>query len=158
MMDVSGGSSAHPILHRPGLVAGIGLRAGATEADLLALLDISLAAAHARRSDLVALATLDKRADHPALAALAKTLGVPVLSLAADDLEQVVPNPSMRVAELAATPSVAEAAALVFGPLRIEKQRSANATCALSRYEPNAAGRSSAVIAASTVPTSTAGP
>ena len=155
MIEPFGGSAAHRALHRPGLVAGIGLRAAATSAELLDLLDACLAVASHRRHDLVALATLSARAGHPALLALAEQLAVPVLSLARDDLSSGVPNPSPRVAALIDVPAVAEAAALAFGPLIVEKRRSANGTCALSAYLP---GRSSASIAASTLATSSAGP
>lgn len=159
MVETFGGDSAPFILDRSGVVAGMGLRAKTSEQDLRNLLDATLSAVHVSRSDLIAIATMHTRADHPALLALAATLGVPVLALAAQDLDRPVPNPSMRVSELAATPSVAEAAALHFGPLLIEKRRSASATCALSRYSPaERGGNASASIAASTLPTSSAGP
>jgi cobalamin biosynthesis protein CbiG len=156
MIDDSGGSPAHPLLTRPGLVAGLGLRAGASPDELLSLLDACLLAVSAARADLVALATLQPRAGHPAIAAVARLLGIPVLDLPSDDLHTEVPTPSPRVASLVGLPSVAEATALAFGPLVLPKQRSANLTCALARYVP--ADRSSASSAPSTLATSTAGP
>jgi cobalt-precorrin 5A hydrolase len=159
MIDVSGGPSAHPALSRPGLVAGIGLRAGAQAAELLTLLDTCLAAVASDRADLVAIATLESKAQHATIVAAARILGVPVMGLPSGALPADVPNPSPQVAALANVPSVAEAAALNFGPLMLEKQRSANCTCALSRYTPAGLGESSrAAIASSTLATSSAGP
>ena len=156
MIDVSGpGERPRPELNRSGLVAGIGLRAQTRIQDVMAFLDACLASAVARRSDLVALATLESKARHPALVAAAEQLGLPVFALPPPALLRGVPNPSDRVAGLVDIPSVAEAAALAFGPLVLEKQRGANLTCALSRYVP---GRSSAASAASMLATSSAGP
>jgi cobalt-precorrin 5A hydrolase len=145
-------SSAQPALERPGLVAGLGLRARATTDDVLASLDAAIAAARRDRHDIVALTTLDTKAHHPAILAVARHLDIPVIALAPHQLVHQAPNPSLRVAELANVPSVAEAAALCLGPLVLEKQVSANVTCALSRYAPSAA------IAASMLATSSAGP
>lgn len=157
MSDDSGRPSApRPQGARSRLVAGIGLRASASASDVLELLDACLAAVHARRADLAGLATLDLRSTHPQLLAVAGLLELPLLPLSADRLDPAAPNPSSRVADLAGVPSVAEAAALAFGPLVLAKQRSANVTCALARYSP--ADRSSAPIAASTLATSSAGP
>lgn len=157
--DSSGESIAHPALSASGLVAGIGLRAAATADDLLSLIDTCLAALHARRADLVALATIDARRHHPALLAVARLLDIPVVALPAERLDGECPNPSQRVARLVAVPSVAEAAALSFGPLLVEKQRSGTVTCAISRYIPAwSVGRSSASSVASTLATSSAGP
>ncbi len=156
MIDYSGGPPAHPLLSRPGLVAGIGLRASASADELLSLLDACLLAASATRADLVALATLQPRAGHPAITAVAGMLDILVLDLSSGDLHQEVPTPSPRVASLVGVPSVAEATALAFGPLVLSKRRSANLTCALARYAPD--DRSSASSAPSMLATSTAGP
>lgn len=156
MIDDCGGPPAYPLLTRPGLVAGIGLRASASADDLLILLDACLLAVSAGRADLVALTTLQTRSGHPAIAAVASLLGVPVLALPPGDLHPDAPNPSSRIAGLVGVPSVAEAAALAFGPLVLSKQRSANLTCALARYAP--ADKCSASSAASTLATSSAGP
>lgn len=152
-------SSAQTVLHRPGIVAGLGLRARATAEDVLSCLDAALAAARRNRQDIVALTTLDTKAQHPAILAVGVRLDVPVIALAAGQLVHQAPNPSLRVAELANVPSVAEAAALCLGPLVLEKQISANVTCALAHYSPSSgAGRSSAARASSMLSTSTAGP
>lgn len=147
-----------PAWTRPGLVVGIGLRASTSASDILALLDTCLETAHAARSDILGLVTRDTRADHPALASVSRLLAVPLITLPSERLERAVPNPSLRVAGHAGVASVAEAAALAFGPLVLAKQRSANVTCALSRYDAEGAARFSASSAASTLATSSAGP
>lgn len=142
----------------PGIVAGIGLRLQASTQDVLTLLDACLAAASLVRRDLVALASSDRKATHPALREAASMLGLPLLTLPSHAMSGAVPNPSSRVAVAIGLPSVAEAAALSFGPLLLEKQRGANVTCALSSYNPATSGSSSASMAAATLSTSSAGP
>lgn len=149
--------AAQPSLLLSGLVAGIGLRTGADFEQLLVLIDSSLAQAQSDRSQLVALTTIHGKADHPALRAASRLLGIPILSLAEEDLAQDVPNPSRHVAAALGLVSVAEAAALAFGPLVLEKQRGAGVTCALSRYGV-VSSSSRAASAASTLATSSAGP
>lgn len=157
--DTAGPASASSSLNRHGLVAGLGLRTQAGPDDVLGLLDICLAMAELTRADLVALATIAYRQDHPALVEVARQLAVPILALPVEDLTVPVPNPSARVQKLTGLSSVAEAAALRFGPLVVDKQRSARVTCALSRYSPaEVPGRSSASMAASMLAASSAGP
>lgn len=142
-----------------GIVAGLGLRRAASADEIVSLIDATLAECGYDRADLAALATLDGKLVHPALRAVAKELDLPLLGLPESDLRHPVPNPSERVARHIALPSVAEASALAFGPLLAEKRRSANATCALSRWTgPYAASISSAFSAASILSTSSAGP
>ncbi|ODT70619.1 MAG: hypothetical protein ABS75_12160 [Pelagibacterium sp. SCN 63-23] len=144
---------------RSGIVAGLGLRHGASADELVRLIDLTLAECRYERTDLAALATLAHKQAHPALQAVAAQLGVPLLGLPENDLRHGVPNPSERVAQHIDLPSVAEASALAFGPLLVEKRRSANATCALSLWTgPYSAPISSAMTAASIVSTSSAGP
>ena len=135
-------------------VVGLGARGAAGADEILQLIDESLALAGLDRSAIAACVTVAARRNHAGLVAAAAALGVPLLALDSDDLGGSVPNPSSRVAELAGLASVAEAAALYFGPLVLEKRRSASATCALARrvdYSANAA------ITASTLVTSRAG-
>lgn len=160
MDDIQGRpAAAHPVPRSSGLVAGIGVRAVASAADVLALIDASLARVSHGRADIRALTTIKNKADHPALRDAARTLGVPILAQPHGNLAPQVPNPSNAVAQLAGLPSVAEAAALVFGPLVLSKQRSSTVTCALARYAgPQPSESSSASRAASTLLTSRAGP
>jgi cobalt-precorrin 5A hydrolase len=146
---VTGGFSHHR------LVVGIGARANATAAEVLGLIDGALAVRGHGRDVIAACATVSGKRSHPALMEAAARLGVPLL---VPDLDKdvVVPNPSATVKRLAGRRSVAEAVALSFGPLVVEKQKSANATCALAIYAPG--HTSSADMAASTVSASSAGP
>jgi cobalt-precorrin 5A hydrolase len=137
------------------LVVGIGARAHATAAEVLGLIDGALAVWGHGREVIAACATISGKRSHPALVAAAGELGVPLL-VSDLDTDLVVPNPSAAVVRLAGRHSVAEAVALSFGPLVVEKQKSANATCALAIYAPG--HTSSANRAASTVSTSSAGP
>ncbi|WP_330998259.1 cobalamin biosynthesis protein [Devosia faecipullorum] len=138
---------------------GLGARFCAGPEEILHLLDATLAEAGLDRHDLAALATLDGKQSHPALRSVADRLALPLLAVPPQDLPRDVPNPSPHVTHYLALPSVAEASALAFGPLLVEKRRSANATCALSRWTPPyALPTSSAASAASTLSTSSAGP
>lgn len=139
--------------HRPAdIVVGLGARGAATTGEVLALIDTVLAGHNLDRRHIAACVTVDRRWSHPALREAAEMLGVELLSRNESALGHAVPNPSAKVTGYVGVASVAEAAALTFGPLIAEKHRSANATCALSRQSPIAA------IAASTLSTSRAGP
>ena len=142
----------------PGIVVGIGLRGRATCDEILDLVDAALDEAGYDRSHLATLVTVEGKQAHPALVALASRLDIPLLGLPQAGLRRDVPNPSERVEHHLALPSVAEAAALAFGPLLLEKRRSANATCALSQYVLHTTSISSALSAASMLSTSSAGP
>ena len=153
------GPAPLPVLTRSGLVAGIGLRASATSDDILKLLDACLSAVHATRSDLIGLATVESRSDHAQLLEAGRILDLPLVTLSLAKLDRPVPNPSQRVRDRVGVASVAEAAALAFGPLVLAKRRSSQVTCALSRYtlaETSSSSRASS--ASSTLATSSAGP
>lgn len=142
-----------------GIVAGVGLRQQAQPGEIIDLLDATMSEAGFTRADLTGLATLAQKAAHPALCAVAVQLELPILALAEDALSRPVPNPSNRVASFLGLTSVAEAAALAYGPLLMEKRRSANATCALASVLPGyGATMSSAAMASSMLSTSRAGP
>lgn len=143
----------------PCIVAGIGLRAGAQGSDVLELIDTCLDKVGLARVDIAALATLDRKRTHVALCEAAATLGVPVLPVAATQLSVAAPNPSQRVRQHVGISSVAEATAMQFGPLLLEKHCSASVTCALARLDgPQDSTGFSAARAASTLSTSWAGP
>lgn len=140
----------------PDIVVGLGARSKASGADILALIFAALARAGLKPHDIAFCVTHAEKLDHAGLRAAAQTLGVPLLAAEDRAFAQWVPNPSATVERLIGRASVAEAAALAFGPLLAEKSRSATATCALSQlrapYWPNSAS------AASTLSTSSAGP
>ena len=143
-----------PAEHRrdiPSIVVGLGARAAATPAEILALVDACLAEIGANRARLVACVTQGDRIRHPALRAAAAYLSVPLFAIDVDAFVRHVPNPSARVARHRGIASVAEAAALACGPLLLEKRVSANATCALARqlYAPESAASAAATLATS---------
>jgi len=110
-----------------GLVAGVGCSTDASVDDVFDLLVDSL---EGRVPD--AIATIDRRC------ALAAQLGLPVVSFTADELRAIeVPNPSAAVEDAVATPSVAEAAALLAAGADAElvtpKRKSSVATVAVAR-------------------------
>ena len=110
-----------------GLVAGIGT---SSDAPLDAVLDLLVEATEGRVPDEVA--TIDRRA------AALRHLGLPVRAFTAAELATVdVPNPSAEVRRSVATPSVAEAAALLAaGPgaeVVVPKRKNAVATVAIAR-------------------------
>ncbi len=139
----------------PDIIVGLGARSSASTAEILALIDDVLADSGFARSDIAACATFDRKHGHPAMLTAASELNVPLLAVTALDLTRPVPNPSQKVRAVIGLPSVAEAAALNFGPLVAKKRRSRNATCALSRRPKIQAIEATA---ASTLSTSTAGP
>jgi cobalamin biosynthesis protein CbiG len=119
-----------------GLIVGAGCSLGCPAAELLALIDATLAEAGASARDVRALATVDRRAQEPAMVQAAAHHGWPLRTLPADVLAGVdVPTPSAVVASHVGTPSVAEAAAVVTAGaahLVVPKRRSAHATCAIA--------------------------
>lgn len=140
----------------PEIVVGLGARACATAAEVLSLIDATLAEAGLGRADLALCLTLDRRLSHPALQGAADALDVPLLGRSATELDLAVLSPSATVERLAGVASVAEAAALSMGSLIVGKRRSGNATCALARILPAHAAMLAS--AASTLSTSRAGP
>ena len=147
-------SAVHKGPSRPTtVIVGLGIRSAATGAEVLALIETTLAEHGLDRTDIFACATLAGKHLHPALQEAATVLGVELKSFDAMELRRPVPNPSLLVQSRIGLPSVAEAAALTFGPLIAEKRRSPNATCALSCLQPVTASS-----AASTLVTSSAGP
>jgi cobalamin biosynthesis protein CbiG len=91
---------------------GFGAVPGVTAEELLAAIDAVLPPGAAD----VELATLAARAAEPGPAAAAARRGWPLTGYSPAELAAVdVPTPSARVAALAGTPSVAEAAALLGG-------------------------------------------
>jgi cobalt-precorrin 5A hydrolase/cobalt-precorrin 5A hydrolase/precorrin-3B C17-methyltransferase len=115
------------------LVVGVGCSLGCSLAELAALVDD---ARERVPGEIAAVATVDRRAEEPCVVGLAESLGVPLLTFAADRLNAVaVPTPSAVVAAHVGTPSVAEAAALLAAhadALVVRKIRSPHATCAIA--------------------------
>ena len=145
MSELFAGSG--PIDPGADIVVGLGARAGAGTTEILQLIDECLNVAGSSRSAIAACVTVSARRDHAGMRGAAAALGVPLLALDGDQLHEAVPNPSAKVIALTGLASIAEAAALHFGPLLVEKRRSTQATCALSRaYGAMAASTASTLV------------
>lgn len=98
------------------VVLGVGGRAAADPAALLALAHQRLTAHGLSATDVEVVATIDSRAGHPGIALLAVSLEAGIRAFTADELAaQDVGHPSTTVAAHTGTPSVAEAAVLAAG-------------------------------------------
>lgn len=101
----------------PVLIAGMGASFGVSKQELRALLDIALNRLGLNASAVTAIATVDSKAREQGLVELAAELGVPLVLHSAAELAKVaVPHPSPVAQAAVATPSVAEAAALLGVP------------------------------------------
>jgi histidinol-phosphate aminotransferase len=129
------------------LVAGMGASFGVSVEEVRALLGIALDQLGLDFSAVTAIATVDSKAREQGLVELAAELGVPLASHSAPALAKVpVPHPSPVVEAALATPSVAEAAALLGLPgwrtgnpaaaveLLVGKTASPRATVAIARH------------------------
>ncbi len=142
-------SSAGKMPDRPEIIVGLGARSGAGADEILTLVDQCLALAGLPRSAIAACVTIAARRNHAGMLGAAAALGVPLLALDDPQLQDDVPNPSAKVVALTGLVSIAEASAQHFGPLLVQKRRSAMATCALARrldYDVNAASRASTLV------------
>jgi cobalt-precorrin 5A hydrolase/precorrin-3B C17-methyltransferase len=133
------------VLNPPSLVVGMGCNRGTSAAALRSLLTSTFAEANLAIASLAAIASVDAKADEPGLVELAASLGVPLVTYAADVLAAIdVPHPSEHARAAVGTPSVAEASVLAHGAeLVVEKRRTPEATCAIGRIP--ARGRLSVV-------------
>lgn len=128
------------------LVAGIGLRPGTSEADILACLDDALAAAGLPAEGRLRLATLASRFEEPGIVSAARSRQAELVAIPDEALkgfEAACATRSNRIASLYGVGSVAEAAALAAagpgGELIQPRVATARVTCALARSaEPDA--------------------
>ncbi|MDQ1742958.1 MAG: histidinol-phosphate aminotransferase [Pseudonocardiales bacterium] len=130
----------------PVLIVGMGAVFGVSTEEVRTLLDLALDQVGIEASTVAAIATVDSKAREPALVELAASLGVPLVAHPAAALAGVaVPHPSAVVEAAVATPSVAEAAALLGVPgwpahpaaaveLLAGKTASPRATVAIARH------------------------
>ena len=123
------------VLNPPSLVAGLGCNRGTAASALRALLEQTLRDAGLAMASLAAITSVDAKADEPGLIELAEELGLPLVTYPAKTLAGLeVPNPSAAPQAAVGTPSVAEASVLAHGAaLVVQKQRTAEATCAIGR-------------------------
>ena len=131
----------------PSLTVGAGASRGVTAAEAGKLMDQALASAGLSPRAVRWLATVDAKAREPGLIAAAAERGWAVRTATAGELAAVdVPTPSEAVRAAVGTPSVAEAAALLFAAagrelpgaaeLLVPKKISQNATAAVARGRP----------------------
>jgi len=129
------------------LIAGMGARFGVSAQEMRALLELALGQLGLDPSAVTAIATVDSKAREEGLVELAAALGVQLVLHSAATLSKVaVPHPSPAVDAAVATPSVAEAAALLGVPgwpagrsgaaveLLVGKTASPRATVAIARH------------------------
>ncbi len=123
----------HPQRH----VLGLGCARNADPEEMWALVGEVLDKAGIAPGAVGCVASIDLKADEPAMNEVARRLGVPLRLFTAAELEaQEVPNPSDVVFAEVGCHGVSEGAALACGgALVVEKQKTANCTCALGRVE-----------------------
>ncbi|MEX1179811.1 MAG: precorrin-3B C(17)-methyltransferase [Cucumibacter sp.] len=122
--------------HPMTLIAGVGCERGCDPAELIGLIETTLASHRLSPLSVAALATIELKSDEPAILGAAAHFGVPLRLFTAAELAAEharLPNPSAIVEAEVGTPGVAEAAALKAGALLIEKRKSSRATCAVGR-------------------------
>lgn len=144
------------VLHPKTLAIGVGCSRGASASEIAGLIEHTLGQAGLARESVACLASIDVKEDEAGIHAAAASLGAPVRFFTAEDLRREAPrlrNPSAIVEQEVGTPGVAEAAALAAAgsasELAVEKQKSANATCAIARASGpilTLAGRSRGVL------------
>lgn len=130
-------------------IAGIGCRAGCSEAELRQLLEQTLSEHGLRLADISGLASLTHKCQEQGLVALATSLAVPLTGFAPEQLAKVLDRVSAHSAvalRSTGVASVAEACALaqvealggLRANLRISKHSSARATVAVAGVEEQA--------------------
>ena len=126
------------LLRPPSLVVGVGASKNVSCAEVLGLIDGTLAEAGLSPVSVTGLATVDAKGAEPGLMAAAEQRGWPLLTYPAARLALItVPNPSAAALAAVGTPSVAEAAALASADvLAVAKRKSAMATVAIGRIRP----------------------
>lgn len=146
------GSPTRLVYHPQRYVVGVGCARGCDPEELIHLVDTHLAVNGIARGAVACVATIDLKADEAAMNALSAHLDAPLRLFSAEELELEKPrlkNPSEIVYAEVRCHGVAEGAALAAtgadGRLAVEKQKTANATCAIARaletIAPEAVGR-----------------
>ncbi|GAA0780063.1 precorrin-3B C(17)-methyltransferase [Roseibium denhamense] len=146
------GSPTRLVFHPQKYVVGAGCARGCDPDELINLVDTYLALNGIAKGAVACVATIDLKADEVAMNALADHLDAPLRLFTAEELETQTPrlkNPSEVVYAEVKCHGVAEGAALAAvgqsGKLAVEKQKTANATCAIARsidwVDPKTVGR-----------------
>lgn len=128
------------VYHPQKFAIGVGCARGCASQELIDLVETQLAEAKIAPGAVACVATIDLKADETAVNDLADHLGVPVRLFSAVELQRETPrlkNPSNVVFDEVGCYGVAEGGALAaagpFAALTVEKQKTANATCAIAR-------------------------
>lgn len=146
------GSPTRLVYHPQTHVVGVGCARGCDPQELIDLVDGQIAASGIAKGAIACVTSIDLKADETAMTALSDHLGVPFRVFDAATLEAETPrlkNPSNVVLEEVGCHGVSEGAALAAvgadGELVVEKQKTANATCAIARaptpVDPTSVGR-----------------
>ena len=130
------------VLHPPVLALGVGCERDCEPAELMTLVEETLAEAGLSAGAAACVVSLDVKMDEPAVHAVAAGFGVPARFFTAEELLVETPrlaNPSDVVFNEVGCHGVSEGAALAAaganGTLRAEKKRSKRATCAIAYNE-----------------------
>ncbi len=100
--------------HPPVLWIGLGCKRGTAQTVIASAIQQALRSRHLAAGAIAGIATIDRKADEVGLVEYCRDLTLPLKYFSADALRAIaVPNPSTRVTSTMATPSVAEAAALL---------------------------------------------
>ncbi len=140
------------VYHPQKYVIGAGCARHCDPQELIDLVETNLALEDIAKGAVACIASIDLKADEDALNTLAAHFDVPLRLYSAQELQRETPrlkNPSNVVFAEVGCYGVAEGAALAasgpFGSLVIEKQKTANATCAVGRspqpVDPEKVGR-----------------
>ncbi|MEO0370384.1 MAG: precorrin-3B C(17)-methyltransferase, partial [Pseudomonadota bacterium] len=133
------GGEERLVYHPQRYALGVGCARNADPEEMWDHVSRALEAADIAPGAIACIATIDLKADEPAMNMLAARLGVPLRLFTAEELEAQSPNlanPSDVVFAEVGCHGVAEGAALAIGGvLTVEKSKTANTTCALTRSE-----------------------
>ena len=131
------GSDVRLVYHPQRYAIGLGCARNADPEELWQLVIETLAEAGIAQGAVACVASIDLKADEPAMNAVAHRLGVPLRLFTAAELEEFsprLPNPSEVVFAEVGCHGVSEGAALACAEaLVVEKRKTANTTCAISR-------------------------
>lgn len=133
---VVNGSDRHLMFHAKTLVVGVGCARGCPAQELVDLIEASLAEAGLSAYAIAFIGSLDLKADEAAIHAAARHFGVAARFFSGTELDEErgrLKNPSAVVDAEVGVAGVAEAVALKAGNLVVEKQKTANATCAIGQ-------------------------
>ena len=134
------GDASTLVYHPQNYALGLGCARGCSIDEMWDLVCKTLADANIAKGAIACVGSLDLKGDEPAMIETAARLGVPYRLFTATELEVLTPqlaNPSDVVFSEVGCHGVSEASALALsgGILKVEKQKTANATCALGQAD-----------------------